>query len=181
MIGFSTSRIRSILGELKIMDNYQANFRCYKTRAVISNVSATQYLDKARQPDNILGIFSCFPYSYLKGILKNHRFFRHYFCIQECFLNFASCWLWYFSASLCDTRPQLYVNRTVFFFKTNMKSTLVKTDFRYIILCSIPVNYRTVCAYCKQNNCPRRDFAQKAKSRGGTLVTRAYIKGNAYS
>ena len=23
--------------------------------------------------------------------------------------------------------------------------------------------------------CPRRDFAQKAKSRGGTLVTRAYI------
>ena len=25
-------------------------------------------------------------------------------------------------------------------------------------------------------NCPRRDFAQKAKSRGSTLVTRAYIK-----
>ena len=24
-------------------------------------------------------------------------------------------------------------------------------------------------------NCPRRDLAQKAKSRGGTLVTRAYI------
>ena len=24
--------------------------------------------------------------------------------------------------------------------------------------------------------CPRRDFAQKAKSRGGTLVTRAYIR-----
>ena len=29
--------------------------------------------------------------------------------------------------------------------------------------------------------CPRRDFAQKAKSRGGTLVTRAYIKGSTYS
>ena len=26
-----------------------------------------------------------------------------------------------------------------------------------------------------QNNCPRMDFAQKAKSRGDTLVTRAYI------
>ena len=30
-------------------------------------------------------------------------------------------------------------------------------------------------------NCPRRDFAQKAKSRGGTLVTRAYIKESTYS
>ena len=30
-------------------------------------------------------------------------------------------------------------------------------------------------------NCPRRDFAQKAKSRGGTLVTRACIKGSTYS
>ena len=29
--------------------------------------------------------------------------------------------------------------------------------------------------------CPRRDFAQKAKSRGGTLVTRTYIKESAYS
>ena len=29
--------------------------------------------------------------------------------------------------------------------------------------------------------CPRRDFAQKAKSRGGTLVTRAYIKESIYS
>ena len=30
-------------------------------------------------------------------------------------------------------------------------------------------------------NCPRRDFAQKAKFRGGTLVTRAYIKESTYS
>ena len=29
--------------------------------------------------------------------------------------------------------------------------------------------------------CPSRDFAQKAKSRGGTLVTRAYIKESTYS
>ena len=29
--------------------------------------------------------------------------------------------------------------------------------------------------------CPRRDFAQRAKSRGGTLVTRAYIKESTYS
>ena len=29
--------------------------------------------------------------------------------------------------------------------------------------------------------CPRRDFAQKAKSRGGTPVTRAYIKESTYS
>ena len=29
--------------------------------------------------------------------------------------------------------------------------------------------------------CPRRDFAQKAKSRKGTLVTRAYIKESIYS
>ena len=28
--------------------------------------------------------------------------------------------------------------------------------------------------------CPRRDFAQKAKSRGGILVTRAYIKESTY-
>ena len=31
------------------------------------------------------------------------------------------------------------------------------------------------------DNCPRRDFAQKAKSRGGTLVTRVYIKESTYS
>ena len=30
-------------------------------------------------------------------------------------------------------------------------------------------NFKTFLLYC-----PRRDFAQKAKSRGGTLVTRAY-------
>ena len=29
--------------------------------------------------------------------------------------------------------------------------------------------------------CPRRAFAQKTKSRGGTLVTRAYIKESTYS
>ena len=29
--------------------------------------------------------------------------------------------------------------------------------------------------------CPRRDFAQHAKSRGGTLVTRAFIKESTYS
>ena len=29
--------------------------------------------------------------------------------------------------------------------------------------------------------CPRRDFAQKAKSRGGTLVTRAFIKESTQS
>ena len=29
--------------------------------------------------------------------------------------------------------------------------------------------------------CPRTDFAQKAKSREGTLVTRAYIKESTYS
>ena len=31
------------------------------------------------------------------------------------------------------------------------------------------------------NCCPRRDFAFWAKSRGGTLVTRAYIKESTYS
>ena len=34
---------------------------------------------------------------------------------------------------------------------------------------------------CKFTNCPRRDFAQKAKSGGGILVTRAYIKESTYS
>ena len=29
--------------------------------------------------------------------------------------------------------------------------------------------------------CPRRDFAQEAKSLGGTLVTRTYIKESTYS
>ena len=35
--------------------------------------------------------------------------------------------------------------------------------------------------YSFKINCPRRDFAQKTKSRGGTLVTRAYIKESTYS
>ena len=34
---------------------------------------------------------------------------------------------------------------------------------------------------CYLVNCPRRDFAQKAKSRGGTLVIRPYIKESTYS
>ena len=33
----------------------------------------------------------------------------------------------------------------------------------------------------QDTSCPRRDFVQKAKSRGGTLVTRAYIKESTYS
>ena len=35
--------------------------------------------------------------------------------------------------------------------------------------------------YVSKIYCLRRDFAQKAKSRGGTLVTRAYIKESTYS
>ena len=31
------------------------------------------------------------------------------------------------------------------------------------------------------NYCPHRDFAQKAKSRGGTLVTHVYIKESTYN
>ena len=31
------------------------------------------------------------------------------------------------------------------------------------------------------NYCPRRDFTQKVKSRGGTLLTRTYIKESTYS
>ena len=31
------------------------------------------------------------------------------------------------------------------------------------------------------DNCPRRDFAQRAKSQGGILVTHAYIKESTYS
>jgi len=31
------------------------------------------------------------------------------------------------------------------------------------------------------DHCPRSDFAQKAKSRGGTLVARAYVKESTYS
>ena len=81
--------------------------------------------------------------SFLKKLSpkKKHRFCGYYFCIQECCF-FASCWPWYFSASMYDTRPQLYVNRTVFLFKTNMKCTL-PNNFRDIILCSIPISYRS--------------------------------------
>ena len=45
-----------------------------------------------------------------------------------------------------------------------------------------PLQFKTVLTQILNKikltiNCPRRDFAQKAKSLGGTLVTRAYIKG----
>ena len=36
------------------------------------------------------------------------------------------------------------------------------------------------CLFNSVSSCPSRDFAQKAKSRGGTLVTRAYIKESTY-
>ena len=69
-------------------------------------------------------------------------------------------------------------------------------DGKYILL-----NYRLKGPYCSKKiasskkklviffteisaigfYCPRRDFAQKAKSRGGTLVTRASIKESTYS
>ena len=38
------------------------------------------------------------------------------------------------------------------------------------------VKVTMVAKIMKSAYCPRRDFTQKAKSRGGTLVTRAYIK-----
>ena len=44
----------------------------------------------------------------------------------------------------------------------------------------IPLRTQDICLEIS-SDCPRRDFAQKAKSRGGTLVTRAYIKENTYS
>ena len=36
-------------------------------------------------------------------------------------------------------------------------------------------------SYNSRDYCQRRDFAQRAKSRGGTLVTRAYVKESTYS
>ena len=41
--------------------------------------------------------------------------------------------------------------------------------------------YIYIYYYYYYHYCPRRDFAQKAKSRGGTLVTRANIKESTYS
>ena len=41
---------------------------------------------------------------------------------------------------------------------------------------------KIICVNCGvKNYCPRMDFAQKAKSRGGTLVTRANINESTYS
>ena len=50
--------------------------------------------------------------------------------------------------------------------------------YRYAVLFASSL---TAYACVIQLNCPRRDFAQKAKSPGGTLVTRAYIKESTYS
>ena len=44
-----------------------------------------------------------------------------------------------------------------------------------------PLRKRNLKVRLLQFIAPRRDFAQKAKSRGGTLVTRAYIKESTYS
>ena len=45
------------------------------------------------------------------------------------------------------------------------------------------ISFQTLFQNMSENlgNCPSRDFAQKAKSRGGTLVTRAYLKESTYS
>ena len=40
---------------------------------------------------------------------------------------------------------------------------------------------RNKCLFNWVRSYPRRDFAHKARSRGGTLVTRAYIKEITYS
>ena len=54
----------------------------------------------------------------------------------------------------------------------NSNSTRNQVDEEpLIVVDASPLNYY----------CPRRDFAQKAKSRGGTLLTRAYIKESTYS
>ena len=58
------------------------------------------------------------------------------------------------------------------------------TRFRFFVCL-----FHLFCYYWGKENrflyqglcCPRRDFAQKAKSRGGTLVTRAYIRESTYS
>ena len=58
------------------------------------------------------------------------------------------------------------------------------TRFRFFVCL-----FHLFCYYWGKENrslyqglcCPRRDFAQKAKSRGGTLVTCAYIRESTYS
>ena len=52
---------------------------------------------------------------------------------------------------------------------------LISTWMRY------KLNINKLLINLRINHCPRRDFAQKAKSRGGTLVTRTYIKESTYS
>ena len=54
----------------------------------------------------------------------------------------------------------------------NSNSTRNQVDEEpLIVVDASPLNYY----------CPRMDFAQKAKSRGGTLLTHAYIKESTYS
>ena len=58
----------------------------------------------------------------------------------------------------------------------NLNSNLIDFDTEP----QITVNKDSISP--EQKYCPRRDFAEKAKSRGGTtLVTRAYIKESTYS
>ena len=64
-------------------------------------------------------------------------------------------------------------------------STLVKGIWVYInSVSSSWYNVLFSSPFCWNGDeyyCPRRDFAQKAKSRRGTLVTRAYIKESTYN
>ena len=62
----------------------------------------------------------------------------------------------------CDFRPNCTIRSSI--------TTLVQPFWNHRIQ-SVPAIFY----------CPRRDFAQKAKSRGGTLVTRAYINESTYS
>ena len=61
---------------------------------------------------------------------------------------------------------------------TDAEDEIQIESVKSVLTTGVQPNLSTICLrkrfYC--NFCPRRDFAQKAKSRGGTLVTRAYIK-----
>ena len=68
------------------------------------------------------------------------------------------------------------------FFKQNLSRPSLVPRTRSRMMSAIKFSRKMTLVHAHALlSCHCRDFAQKAKSRGGTLVTRAYIKESTYS
>jgi len=114
----------------------------------------------------------------MKTIRGEYTYYRFEIRSKKKLLFSVFCRL-YFNTKLLEDNTDKDENFWQCFLSINVTSTGTKNQPPFTFFFLFSLTKKSVREYTYY--CPRRDFAQKAKSRGGTLVTRAYIKESTYS